>query len=48
MHTKDKVSVLTWDNHHITTSELDATTEIGKPVVIAIILELGYRKVCAR
>jgi hypothetical protein len=41
MKTKDKVS-------HIMTSELYATIETGKPVVIAIITELGYRKVCAR
>jgi len=47
MQTKDKVPVLTWDNRHITTSELGATKEIGKPVVTAIIGELGYRKVCA-
>lgn len=48
METRDKVAVLIWDNYHITTSELCATIEIGTPVVIAIIRELGYRKVCAR
>ena len=48
METKDKVAVLIWDNRHIMTSELCATKEIGKPVAIATIRELGYRNVCAR
>jgi hypothetical protein len=48
METKDKVAALIWDNRHITTSEQCATIEIGKPVVIATIRELGYRNVCAR
>jgi len=48
METKHKVAVLIWDNCHITISELCATLQVGKPVGIAIIRELGYRKVCAR
>jgi protoporphyrinogen oxidase len=48
METRDKVAVLIWDNYHITTSELCATIETGKPDVTAITRELGYRKVCAR
>jgi hypothetical protein len=48
MEIKDKVTVLIWDNRHIMTSELCATIETGKPVVIATIRELGYRDVCAR
>jgi len=48
METKDKVAVLIWDNRHIMTSELCATIESGKPMVIATIRELGYRNVCAR
>jgi hypothetical protein len=47
METKDKDAVLIWDNRHIMTSEQCTTIEIGKPVVIAPIRELGCRNVCA-
>ena len=46
--TKDKIDMLTWDDCHITTSKLCATTGSGKPAVMAIIRELGYRKVGAK
>jgi len=46
--TKDKTDVLMWDDSHITTSKLCATTESGKPAVTATIRELGYRKLDAR
>jgi hypothetical protein len=42
--TKDKIDMLTWDDCHITTSKLCATTGSGKPTVMAIIRKLGYRK----
>jgi len=45
--TKDKVDVLIQDDCHIT-CELFTTAGIGKPAGIAIIRELGYRKVCSR
>jgi hypothetical protein len=45
--TKDKVDVLIQDDCHIT-DELFTTAGIEKPVGIAIIRELGYRKVCSR
>jgi hypothetical protein len=45
--TKDKVDVLILSDCCIT-SELWAATGIGKLVVMAIIRELGNRKVCAR
>jgi len=41
--TKDKVDVLIQDDCHIT-DELFTTAGIEKPVGIAIIRELGYRK----
>jgi hypothetical protein len=45
--TKDKVAMIIQDDCHIT-SELFTTVEIEKPAGIAIIRELGYRKVCSR
>lgn len=45
--TRDKIDILMWDDRHIT-SKLCATTGSGKPVVMATIRELGYRKVGAR
>lgn len=38
--------MLIWNDRHIT-SELCAARGTGKPAVISIIRELGYRKVCA-
>jgi hypothetical protein len=43
----DKVDMLIKDDRRIT-SEVYATIGIGKMAVMAIIRELGYRKVCAR
>jgi hypothetical protein len=40
--------VLIWDDRSITAGELCAATGTGKVAVMAIIRELGYRKVCAR
>jgi hypothetical protein len=45
--TKDKVDVLIQDDCHIT-SELFITVGTEKPAGIAIIRELGYRKVCSK
>jgi hypothetical protein len=45
--TKDKVDGLTRDGCHIT-SELRATTAIGKLAVMAIIREPDCKKVCTR
>jgi histone-lysine N-methyltransferase SETMAR len=45
---KDKVDALIRDDRRITTSELCVAIWIGKPAVMAIIRELGYRKVCAK
>jgi phage antirepressor YoqD-like protein len=42
--TKDKVDALIRDDGCITTGELSAAVRIGKPSVITIIRELGYRK----
>jgi hypothetical protein len=46
--TKDKIDVLMWDDCHIRTSKLCATTGSGKPAVTATIRELGYRKLGTR
>jgi len=46
--TKDKTDFLMWDDRHITTSKLCATTGSGKPAVTATIRERGYRKLGAR
>jgi hypothetical protein len=45
--TKEKVDVLILDDCHVT-SKLFTTVGIEKPAGIAIIRELGYRKVCSR
>jgi transposase len=45
--TKEKVDALIRDDGRIT-SALCAATGIGKPVLMTIIRELGYREVCAR
>jgi hypothetical protein len=45
---KDKVDVLIWDDCHIMTSELCTAMRIEKPVVMAIIRQLGYSKVHTR
>jgi len=44
---KDKVLALILD-HHRFTCELRAALGTGKPAVMAVIIEHGYRKVCAR
>jgi hypothetical protein len=46
--TKDKTDVLMWNECHITTSKLCATTGSGKPAVRATIRELGYKKLGTR
>jgi hypothetical protein len=42
--TKEKVDELIWDDHCLITDDPCATVGIGTPAVIAIIVELGYRK----
>jgi hypothetical protein len=44
---KDKVCALILDHYHFT-CELRAALGTGKPAVMAVIIEHGYRKVCAR
>jgi transposase len=46
--TKDAVDVPIRDGRRIATSELCAAVGIGKPAVLTIFRELGYRKFCAR
>jgi hypothetical protein len=46
--TKHKFNALIRDDHRITTSELCTATGTRKLAVMAIIRELGDRKVCAR
>jgi transposase len=46
--TKDKFDALIRDDSPITTRELCTEIGIGKPAIMAIIRELGYRKVSAR
>ena len=48
METKDRVDAMILDNCCITTHELWATTGIGKPAVMAIIREVGNRRICAK
>jgi hypothetical protein len=46
--TKDKVGTLIHDDCHITTSELCSAIGIGKPMIVATIRKLGYRKICTQ
>jgi hypothetical protein len=43
---EDKVDADVGDDRRITASELCAAVGIGKPAVMGIVRELGYRKVC--
>jgi hypothetical protein len=45
---EDKVDADVGDDRRITASELCAAVGIGKPAVMGIVRELGYRKVCAQ
>ena len=46
--TKDKFGVLIWNDCIITTSELFTVKGNGKASGMAITIERGYRKVCAK
>jgi hypothetical protein len=48
MATKDKVDAPIQHDCHTTESELCTATGIGKPAVMSVITEHGYREVCAR
>jgi hypothetical protein len=45
--TKEKVNVLMRDDCFFKICELFAAARIGNPVVMSIVVELGYRTVCA-